>query len=159
MPEDETDGSCCVPGCRSEIEDRWEIPVCRRCSMRIASRVFNAAARTSAPAPIHQPPPSVVYYLDLGQHIKIGFTTNLQQRLNALRADKDQLLAIEPGGRDVERARHDQFAHERLDRRENFRISDRLTDHVQRIRADYGLPRWASLPTNRVSVRKASEMH
>lgn len=77
---------------------------------------------------------AVVYYLDLGDRIKIGFTTNLPERVAALRLDQDVVMATEPGGRDVERRRHEQFADERYGRREDFAPSDRLLQHIWSLR-------------------------
>jgi hypothetical protein len=62
--------------------------------------------------------------------VKIGTTTDLKSRLNQLRSDPQYVVAIEPGGRDVERQRHLQFATERIGRRENFRLSERLKRHI-----------------------------
>lgn len=73
----------------------------------------------------------LVYYLALSPTtVKIGTTTNLPQRLTALRSEMQYVLAVEPGGRDVERMRHQQFAAERIGRREDFRVSDALQDHI-----------------------------
>lgn len=97
--------------------------------------------------------PSVVYYARIGDYIKIGFTTRLRNRLATLRVD--ELLAAEPGGADLERARHQQFATERIDlRRENFRQSDRLLVHIQAMRENHDLPHWAKLPrTSEITTR------
>jgi Meiotically up-regulated gene 113 len=54
----------------------------------------------------------VVYYIRFRDRIKIGTTRNLRQRLYEL--PYDELLAIEPGGREVERERHEQFAASRV---------------------------------------------
>lgn len=88
---------------------------------------------------------SVVYYARIGDYIKIGYTTRLRNRLRTLRAD--QLLAIEPGGSELEAQRHREFAAERIDlRRENFRASQRLLEHVMATLDAHGLPQWAALP-------------
>lgn len=49
----------------------------------------------------------VVYYIRFGDRIKIGTTANLHRRLQDL--PYDELLATEPGGRELERVRHEQF--------------------------------------------------
>lgn len=74
---------------------------------------------------------SVVYYARIGDVIKIGFTTNLVERLRALRVQPGGLLAVEPGGRDVERSRHLEFADERYGAREDFAMSTRLMAHIE----------------------------
>jgi hypothetical protein len=99
----------------------------------------------------------VVYYVRIGDYIKIGFSTRLRNRLASLRAD--ELLAVEPGGPEMERQRHKEFASERIDlRRENFRPSERLEAHIEAVRAEHGLPHWATLPrTSEITVRKIGE--
>jgi len=102
-------------------------------------------------------PSAVVYYIDLGEHIKIGFTTSLDRRLSALRVDREQLLAYEPGGRDLEKQRHREFKAERLGQRENFRKSERLMRHIEATVETYPLKGWLRLPTtNTVTVRRIS---
>ncbi|MGK9148976.1 GIY-YIG nuclease family protein [Plantibacter flavus] len=76
----------------------------------------------------------VVYYLRHGDRIKIGTTTNPRQRFAAIW--HDELLALERGDRHVERARHEQFATERLERSEWFTASSRLRRHVDSVARD-----------------------
>jgi hypothetical protein len=61
---------------------------------------------------------SVVYFVEIGKHIKIGFTTNLKQRLKSFLTsspDVRLLLAI-PGDRSLERTLHDKLAECRVAR-------------------------------------------
>jgi hypothetical protein len=84
---------------------------------------------------------SVVYYVQLGDHIKIGYSARLRERLHALRAEPDALLAVEPGGRRLEDKRHQQFAHLRIKSRwENFEPGDELLAHIADLKAEHGLP-------------------
>lgn len=55
-----------------------------------------------------QLPEGRVYYIKVGDHIKIGYTKNLSVRLNSYPPNA-HLLAVELGGKDVEKERHDQF--------------------------------------------------
>lgn len=73
---------------------------------------------------------SVVYYLDLGDRIKIGYTAHLTRRLADFRLDPSVVLATERGGCDVETRRHREFADERYGRKEDFAKSDRLMAHI-----------------------------
>ena len=76
--------------------------------------------------------PHYVYYLMIGPAtVKIGMTTKLRTRIAALRTDLQYVVAVERGGRDVERQRHREFAIERLGTREDFRLSDRLKAHIE----------------------------
>jgi hypothetical protein len=83
---------------------------------------------------------AVVYYMKIGPHIKIGTTKNLRERIKALRCDPIDLLATEPGGREVEAERHRQFADDRLGRREDFKPSRRLLAHIRDVLAAHGTP-------------------
>lgn len=77
---------------------------------------------------------AIVYYLRIFDRIKIGYTTNLPQRLISLRVDATAVLVTEPGGLDMERRRHYEFAEERYGRREDFAPSDRLLAHIERLK-------------------------
>lgn len=70
---------------------------------------------------------SVVYYLRFGDRVKIGTTTNLAKRRQAV--PHDELLATEPGGRQTEHARHLQFADQRITG-EWFTYVDPLRGHI-----------------------------
>ncbi len=81
------------------------------------------------------PPPrvDVVYYVRYGDRVKIGTSANPRQRLAAIW--HDELLAFERGDRRLEHRRHEQFAQERFDRTEWFRVSPRLLAHIDAVRA------------------------
>lgn len=75
------------------------------------------------------PPSSLVYYLRFGDRVKIGTTSQrLQDRVTNLPHDK--ILGWEPGGRDVERQRHDQFRLCRI-KGEWFAATDELVRHAE----------------------------
>jgi hypothetical protein len=64
---------------------------------------------------------AVVYYMLFGRNIKIGTTADIYQRMRQLRPDA--VLATEPGYFELERKRHEQFRHLKLEdgRNEYFR--------------------------------------
>lgn len=78
---------------------------------------------------------SVVYYLRVGPHIKIGRTVHLPKRVRQLRAD--ELLATEPGDHRLELSRLKQFAHLKVDdgRREYFTPGPELLRHISELGA------------------------
>jgi hypothetical protein len=80
---------------------------------------------------------SVVYYIRIRDLIKIGYTTNMEARMNDLLAD--EVLATEPGGEPLERMRHAQFKHLKV-RGERFRPEAELLSHVAMIREHNGEP-------------------
>lgn len=81
----------------------------------------------------------VVYYLRLAapgavERVKIGTTRNPRQRFGALRvgvAGAEEVLAFELGDRAVERARHVEFAADRLGTSEWFELTPRLRAHIE----------------------------
>ena len=122
--------SCCWPGCQSEsLEDN--LPLCVAHYSRVTSHY---AANLQIRSSLRNDANAVVYYVRIGDHIKIGFTTQLRERMRALYADPLDLLATEPGGRVQEWARHRQFAEERVSpQRELFDPSPRLLAHIVRV--------------------------
>lgn len=89
---------------------------------------------------------SVVYYVRIGDVIKIGFTGNVKQRMSQLRVPIDAILATEPGGREIEATRHKQFADLRVGTLENFRPEKRLIDHIDAVREYHGDPKITDYP-------------
>jgi hypothetical protein len=75
----------------------------------------------------------VVYYLRLGEAVKIGTTFNPRQRFAAL--PHDEVLAFELGGRSLERQRHAEFADDRLGSSEWFALTRRVRTHIEVVAA------------------------
>ena len=75
----------------------------------------------------HEAPTGTVYYIRFSDRVKIGYTTNLRQRLNGL--PHDEVLATEPGTIQDERARHAAFADLRVTG-EWFRYEEPLVSHI-----------------------------
>jgi hypothetical protein len=92
--------------------------------------------RTTASRPAHTVP--VVYYLQFGDRIKIGTSTNFRSRIKAI--PHDRILAIEKGTRSLEQARHKQFETDHVTG-EWFSPSPALLDHIKSIRPRDG--RWS----------------
>lgn len=76
----------------------------------------------------------VVYYLRVGNHIKIGYSINLSARMRGYPPDAE-ILAIEPGTAELEKSRHDQFRHQLRMGREWFAPSLDLIMHIEELRA------------------------
>jgi hypothetical protein len=91
---------------------------------------------------------SLVYYIRRGDLIKIGTTTEPAIRFRALLPD--EILAFEPGGDELETARHLQFGH-LWHRGEYFRIAPELLEHARQIRHLHGDPdpAWPTTATPR----------
>lgn len=117
---------------------------------------------TLVPAPRRELPDGpVVYYVRRGNLIKIGTTVRLHRRMNELMPD--EILAVEPGGEALERARHEEFRDLALTSRgEYFFPSPTLIAHLERVRSEHGAPpaglpclvggsrRWALASTDRL---------
>lgn len=128
---------CCWPNCRDY--PFIDLPLCKMHALMAGQYMRDAmrqAMEKYEPQPVPKPQP-FVYYLMIGPStVKIGTTTGLPQRLNALRTEAQYVVAIELGGRELEQQRHKEFADERLGRREDFRLSDRLKNHIEALQPD-----------------------
>ncbi|GAB2718229.1 GIY-YIG nuclease family protein [Streptomyces bullii] len=82
-----------------------------------------------------------VYYVRCGNLIKIGYTANLAQRFTTIRPN--EVLALEPGGQEVETRRHRQFAQLRASG-EYFHPGPALQSHIVGLRSTHGSPVWTS---------------
>lgn len=76
----------------------------------------------------------LVYYMAIGQMVKIGTSANLLQRIDQI--GPMDVLAVEAGGVAVERERHRQFAHLRC-HREWFHFRDHLPPYVAQLRVRF----------------------
>lgn len=74
----------------------------------------------------------VVYYMRVGNRVKIGTTANLGMRLRTI--NPEELMATEPGGPGHERHRHAEFRALRTNG-EWFRLESPLTEHIEKLRA------------------------
>lgn len=81
----------------------------------------------------------LVYYMRINGRIKIGYTTNLTQRSRNY-PPGTELLAVEPGTREIEARRHNQFSRSLAQGREWFAESDAIRAHVAGLVETYGVP-------------------
>ncbi|MER7447820.1 GIY-YIG nuclease family protein [Microbacterium sp. NPDC097977] len=80
-----------------------------------------------------------VYYIRFGDRIKIGTSSSIKGRLSTL--PHDEILALEPGGRSLERERCREFSALRIDgQRAWFQDTPALRTHADRLRAEHGEP-------------------
>jgi len=111
---------------------------CTYCGRTLDATTLRLLAEMAAleRTPSQRPLPSVVYYIQWADRIKIGTSDNIRQRLGKLY--HDELLAVEPGDRKLESSRHSQFAEYRLPKyREWFEASPALIFHTNTLRAKH----------------------
>jgi hypothetical protein len=144
-----------VPGGRACKECQRESVRRRRRQMgkpeRPAPRTPEAVRRRRRVRSTHEP---LVYYAVRDGLVKVGTTTHFRTRMQALRVK--EVLAVEPGGRDLERARHAEFAEYQVihpDRKgkrggqnEWFRPGERLIAHATALRGVYSVPDFSKRP-------------
>jgi len=83
-----------------------------------------------------QQTPGVIYYLQVEDLIKIGFTRDLHGRLRAY-PPMARLLATHPGTFQLEGQMHKKFAHHLADRKEWFTVHVALLEHIERVRKEF----------------------
>ena len=81
--------------------------------------------------PHDDPEDETVYYMRIGNRVKIGYTTNLELRLSSI--NPEELLVTEAGGRLTEKRRHRQFSDLRTNG-EWFRYEGPLAEHIDELR-------------------------
>lgn len=121
----------------ADAKTRWEFyQAVREYGLRMTAERPDSEAPYSAPRILHNLPQrettSVVYYIKFADRVKIGFTTNLVKRLQAI--PHDEVLATEPGLMDLERARHQQFSDLRVVG-EWFKYEEPLVSHIKSFKA------------------------
>lgn len=77
--------------------------------------------------------PGVVYFVRIGDVVKIGFTTNSQRRMSNLMPD--EVLHMQPGTMQDEKRLHVAFRHLRV-RGERFRPDPELMDFIRGLKTD-----------------------
>jgi len=103
----------------------------RRQSERAAAE---ARARSRATAP------GWIYYLRIGDRIKIGYSRDVKRRMRAYPPDS-KLLAVHPGTPQMETEMHQRFAGSRAAGREWFNETVDLREHIAAVIAQFGDPR------------------
>jgi hypothetical protein len=83
--------------------------------------------------------PGTIYYIRIGEHIKVGYAKNLDSRLSAY-PPTATLLATHPGTRKDEQALHSLFTAHRVAGREWYAPAAELMAHIDRVTAEPGKP-------------------
>lgn len=83
--------------------------------------------------------PGWIYYLLVGEHIKIGYTKDVKRRLKSY-PPGSRLLALHPGTKQLEHDTHTIFVGSRAAGREWFLDTPELRDHIKQVIAEFGEP-------------------
>lgn len=78
--------------------------------------------------------PGTIYYLRVGDLIKIGFTVDIDQRMRQY-PPNIEVLATHPGTRETERQMHHKFLHRVAKGREWFTPCAEIDQHIEDIRS------------------------
>ena len=148
---------CTALGCKADVDERfYPSMTCIKHAVKLAAAVevhkefiqgwVRNIAAAEFPAPEAPPKRHCVYYMQFADGIKIGTTHSLGTRLRTFCLPDSALLAVEPGGFDIERSRHEFFKESRIGRSEVFTDSPKIRNHIQAIKKYHGEPdiaRWS----------------
>lgn len=119
---------CLVPDCKNSAATEPPVLLCAEHRDMIVQQV------TRKKPAVHDP---LVYFIRNGDRVKIGWTTNLRQRLSALALPQDSVALTIPGASAEETALHHRFARARIGRSEWFTATQEIEAYIaaQRQRA------------------------
>jgi len=83
--------------------------------------------------------PGFIYYLRIGDQVKIGYAADVRKRMRAYPPDA-QLLAVHPGTPDLEKVMHRNFEHCLAAGREWFDPAPPLMEHIANVVSVHGSP-------------------
>lgn len=144
-PDSATTYPCGWMPCNSAISYRfWDagIRLCQDHALQTWAAVqeMNSAGqlRSESATPTARPKPTKgrgkVYYLRIGDRVKIGFTNDIFKRL-ASYPPTMEILAIREGTRELEHQEHIRFGEHRTDGREWFAANERVLQMVELVAA------------------------
>lgn len=152
---------CCWPACGCPT--RHNLPLCMA-HLAVAANlqrqlaggempVVRARVRVAVPErPAVAPAPlGTVYFVQVGAHIKIGWTSDLEKRMKQY-PPNSVLLAAHPGTRKDETRMHRRFAASRTHGREWYALVPSLLHHIEAVKAEHGAPATVSFGAQPVTI-------
>lgn len=100
--------------------------------------------------------PGYVYFLLVGDRIKIGYTKDLEQRLKQY-PPTSVLLAQHPGTPKLERETHHKFLLHLANGREWFRIEQPVLDHIDKVRKQFKQEHLGEMPKAKQDSRVTAQ--
>lgn len=147
-PEDRV-GKCAWTECDQTYTTRYPVTLCHTHVLLIWSLVDEDARKTGQ---VVNPPPAAteklaadldalgwIYYVQVGDKIKIGYTKDLQRRIAQYPPDS-VLLAARPGTIRDERTTHSLLSARRAAGREWYLIHDEVLGHIAAVVRQHGKP-------------------
>ena len=92
-----------------------------------------------------------IYYLKVGAHIKVGWTSDMSRRMRSY-PPNSVLLATEPGTRRDERRRHRMLAAHRSHGNEWYVPAPSVLHHIDMVKGKYGEPDPAAFAAKPVEI-------
>lgn len=157
---------CCWPTCGAIV--RRKFPLCDA-HLRVAydyqTGLLNGSdptfsLYTEEPQP-NRPQPKdsshgTVYYVQVGAHIKIGWTRDLDKRMRAY-PPNSQLLAAQPGTRQDETKMHRRFAAHRTHGREWYAPVPSILHHIEQVKSGHQQPDGVTFGAQPVTIPEPRE--
>lgn len=144
---------CTVQYCGNQSSERYPVPFCQEHILYIWSLVEGDMRRQGITlekysqqqleqaeqrvAEMDAQRPGVIYYLEVGEYLKIGHTKNLYRRMREYPPNA-RLLASQAGSREEERALHHRFSAYCDSGREWYRDVPEIREHIAGVVAQEG---------------------
>lgn len=136
-------GPLCTWHATSVVEAMASQHQTRRRITHATAAAANRAARESEQATAREAAkgtqPGWVYYVRVGDRVKIGYSADVKRRMRAY-PPGSHLLAAHPGTAQLETEMHQRFAGSRAAGREWFRETADLTEHIGQVVEQFGEP-------------------
>lgn len=124
-------------GAPRKVQMPAHLPTTTKISTMSNQNEWTDAAQKRAGTTVPPPDRPVVYYVQFADRVKIGHSRDFRTRLGNL--PHDEVLAVEPGARELERLRHRQFTAQHITH-EWFHLDDALRSHIEMLLDHYGPP-------------------
>ena len=168
--------ACVWPGCTARRQEFFDLPIdmtplcgyhlsiATQLEARMSKEIVASmrrdieAARAARPKPKPAPKPQgVVYFVQSGGHIKIGWTSDLAKRMRAY-PPGSVLMAVMPGDRSEEARLHRKFAVHRTHGREWYPLAAEITRFIDQVVAEHGEPPAVDFAGKRVEVPRPHQL-
>jgi len=107
------------------------IVMCHSCRAQFVGELAEEIRDLPEPTALDWWHPPIVYYMRMSTLVKIGTSTNIRARVEAI--GPQGVIAVEAGDYALEAARHQQFV-QHHSHREWFHLADELAEHVAALR-------------------------